>query len=62
MHMEVFETPNSFLALNRGGKREKKKGLIILYFIPGMVLFYFTFFDLQQNAAGPLSNSACGVY
>lgn len=40
----------------------KKKVFIILDFIPGMVLFSFTFFDLQENAGRQLSNSACGVY
>lgn len=42
--------------------KKKKKKFIILDFIPGMVLFSFTFFDLQENAGRPLSNSACGVY
>lgn len=38
MHMEVFETPNSFLALNRG---EKRADYPLLYPWHGFVLFYF---------------------
>lgn len=44
-------------------QKEKTKRKIINYLglHPEVVLFYFTFFDLQESAGRAVSKSACGV-
>lgn len=63
---EVFGTTNIVACIKRkkkkGPKRKKKRKIIYcLGLHPEVVLFYFTFFDLQESAGRAVSKSACGV-
>lgn len=62
---EVFGTTNIVACIKRKKKRtKKKKKRKIIYCLglhPEVVLFYFTFFDLQESAGRAVSKSACGV-
>lgn len=62
---EVFETTDTVcLHWKKKKKTRKKKKKKIIYYLGlhlEVVLFYFTFFDLQEIAGRAVTKSACGV-